>query len=247
MSSKTPSRELAIFNVALIPAPMTRLPVLQHPAARTLVFVLLVGGLVAIGLSSTVHGALINVLEASRGVIVAHPVAGPVIFVVLAAVSAFMTFVSSAVLIPAAVYAWGPLATTVLLWTGWMLGGAVAHSLAYYFGRPLLQWLAPPESVARYERVLRRHTGFLEILLFQMALPSELVGYGLGLARCPLGRYLAALAVAQLPYAAGTVLISVGFVQRDFRTMIGVTALGLIGMLVLARIVQKRLARPSAP
>jgi uncharacterized membrane protein YdjX (TVP38/TMEM64 family) len=211
------------------------------------VLVLLVGGLVAIGLSSTVHGALISVLEASREVIAAHPVAGPLIFMVLAAVSAFMTFVSSAVLIPAAVYAWGPAATMLLLWIGWTLGGAVAHSLAFYFGRPLLQWLAPPESIARYERILRRHTSFMEILLFQMALPSELVGYALGLARCPLGRYLAALAVAQLPYAAGTVLISVGFVQRDFRTMIGVTAIGLIVMLVLARIVQRRLAQNSSP
>jgi uncharacterized membrane protein YdjX (TVP38/TMEM64 family) len=216
----------------------------HHPVARTIVLVLLVGGLVALGLSSTLHGALIGVLEASRSIITAHPVAGPVIFVVLAAVSAFMSFFSSAVLIPAAVYAWGPIPTMVLLWIGWTIGGAVAHSLAYYFGRPLLRWLAPPESVQRYERLLRRHTSFVEILLFQMALPSELVGYGLGLARCPLGRYLAALAVAQLPYAAGTVLISVGFVQRDFRTMIGVGALGIIVMLVLARTVQKRIARP---
>jgi uncharacterized membrane protein YdjX (TVP38/TMEM64 family) len=216
----------------------------HHPIARILVLVLIVGGLVALGLSSTVHGALISVLEASRGVITAHPVAGPVIFVVLAAVSAFMSFVSSAVLIPAAVYAWGPLPTMLLLWIGWTIGGAVAHSLAFYFGRPLLRWLAPPESVERYEQLLRRHTSFTEILLFQLALPSELVGYGLGLARCPLGRYLAALAVAQLPYAAGTVLISVGFVQRDFRTMIGVTAVGLIAMLALARLVQKRVAQP---
>lgn len=220
---------------------MTAHPSHQHPAARTLVLVLLVAGLVALGLSPTVHGALISVLEASRAVIAAHPVAGPLIFVLLAAVSAFMTFVSSAVLIPAAVFAWGPAITMLLLWIGWTLGGVVAHSLAFYFGRPLLQWLARPESVARYERLLRPHTSFTEILLFQMALPSELVGYGLGLARCPLGRYLAALAVAQLPYAAGTVLISVGFVQRDFRTMIGVTALGLLSMLILGRIVQKRM------
>jgi hypothetical protein len=39
------------------------------------------------------------------------------------------------------------------------------------------------------------------------------------------------------------VLISVGFVERDFRTMIGVTALGLLSMLILARIVQQRLAQ----
>lgn len=216
----------------------------HHPVARILVLVLLVGGLVALGLSSTVHGALISVLEASRGVIAAHPVAGPVIFAALAAISAFMSFVSSAVLIPAAVYAWGPIPTMLLLWVGWTAGGAVAHSLAFYFGRPLLRWLAAPESVDRYEQLLRRHTSFVEILLFQMALPSELVGYGLGLARCPLGRYLAALAVAQLPYAAGTVLISVGFVERDFRTMIGVAAIGLTAMLIVARIVQKRIARP---
>ena len=222
---------------------MTRHPEHHHPVVRTIVLVLLVGALVALGLSSTVHGALISVLEASRGVIAAHPVAGPVIFVVLAAISAFMSFVSSAVLIPAAVYAWGPIPTMLFLWIGWTLGGAVAHSLAFYFGRPLLQWLAPSESLERYERLLRRHSSFTEILLLQMALPSELVGYGLGLARCPLGRYLAALAVAQLPYAAGTVLISVGFVERNLRTMIGVTAFGIIAMLVLARIVQERIMR----
>jgi uncharacterized membrane protein YdjX (TVP38/TMEM64 family) len=214
----------------------------HHPVARTLVLVLLVGALIALGLSSAVHGALISVLEASRGVIAAHPVAGPLIFVALAAISAFMSFVSSAVLIPAAVFAWGPATTALLLWVGWTLGGAVAHSLAFYFGRPFLRWLAPPESLERYERLLRRHSSFTEILLFQMALPSELVGYGLGLAQCPLRRYLAALAVAQLPYAAGTVLISVGFVERDFRTMIGVTAFGLFAMLVLARILQRRVA-----
>ncbi len=50
---------------------------------------------------------------------------------------------------------------------------------------------------------------------------------------------------AQLPDAAGTVLISVGFVQRDFRTMIGVAAFGLLVMVVLARVVQRRLARPE--
>ena len=61
--------------------------------------------------------------------------------------------------------------------------------------------------------------------------------------RCPLPRYLAALAVAELPYAVGTVLISQGFVQRDFRTLVGVSAVGVLAMLVLARVVQHRVAR----
>ena len=83
----------------------------HHPVARAVVLVLLAGGLIALGRSSTVHGAFISLLEASCGVIAADPVAGPIIFVVLAAVSAFMSFVSSAVLIPAAVFVWGPLLT----------------------------------------------------------------------------------------------------------------------------------------
>jgi uncharacterized membrane protein YdjX (TVP38/TMEM64 family) len=212
---------------------------------RTLVLVLFVAGIAVWGLSPGVHGALLQVLDASREVITGHPVLGPVAFVLLAALSAFLTFFSSTVLIPVAVYAWGPWVTALLLWTGWMLGGAIAHALAFHFGRPLLQWLAPHESVQKYERVLRRHTSFAEILLFQMALPSELVGYGLGLARCPLHRYLAALAVAQLPYAVGTVLLGIGFVERDPRTMIAVTAIGLLLMVVLARVVQQRLRLPS--
>lgn len=215
----------------------------QHPILRALILVLIVGTLIALAMSATVHEALLGVLEASRSVIAAHPVAGPVIFALLAGISAMLSFVSSTVLIPAAVYAWGPVTTTILLWIGWMLGGIIAHSLAFYFGRPLLHWLAPPETLEKYEHLLSKHSSFGEILLFQLALPSELVGYGLGLARVSLGRYLAALAVAQVPYAAGTVLLGVGFVERDIPTLIGVSVAGVLGILVVARLMQKHTER----
>jgi hypothetical protein len=50
---------------------------------------------------------LLDVLDASRNIIAAHPVGGAIVFIGLAALSAMLGFVSSAVLVPAAVYAWG--------------------------------------------------------------------------------------------------------------------------------------------
>jgi uncharacterized membrane protein YdjX (TVP38/TMEM64 family) len=85
--------------------------------------------------SADVHSALIDVLEASREVIVARPVTGALLFVLLAAVSAMFAFVSIAVVIPLAVYVWGTAASLLLLWTGWLLGGAAAYAIARSLGR----------------------------------------------------------------------------------------------------------------
>lgn len=212
----------------------SRLPVL-----RALLLLLLLAGLVALVQADALHNAVLGVLEASRGIIVAHPVAGPAAFLVLSALSAMAGFVSSAVLVPAAVYAWGAVPTMAMLWVGWMLGGLLAHSIAWHFGRPILRWLVPDRALQRYERLLQRQPRFSSVLLLQLALPSEIPGYVMGLVRYPASRYLAALAIAELPYAVGTVLLGVGFVERDTTTLIAVSAVGATMLIVLARALQR--------
>lgn len=108
-------------------------------ATRVLLLAALVTALVAVGRSDTLHHELLDVLEASRSIIVAHPVGGALLFVGLAALSAMLGFVSSAVLVPAAVYAWGAPWTAVMLWVGWTLGGLTAYTLAATLGRPVLR------------------------------------------------------------------------------------------------------------
>ena len=163
------------------------------------------------------------------------------LFVLLAALSAMLAFFSTAVLVPAAVYAWGPWLSAVLLWLGWMLGGLGAYTLASLVGRPAMRWVAHGHPFTAYETRLRRETPFGLVLLFQLALPSEIPGYVLGLARYPLHRYLAALAIAELPYAVGTMLLGESFVSRRVWLLVALGAGAVVMAVVLGRVLRRRL------
>lgn len=203
--------------------------------------VALVAGLIVLAWSDPVHQAVLQVFEAAKAIIEQHPILGAVLFMVLSALAAMLAFFSSAVLVPAAVYAWGPVACSALLWAGWMLGGIASYALAYRFGEPVMRWLAPGKSIARYQAKIRDHASFGFILLFQLALPSEIPGLVLGLARFPLERYLLALAVAELPYAVGTTLLGASFVSRSFGLLISLGAVFALTAFVLGRALRRRL------
>lgn len=219
------------------PAPM-RISVdrVRHITLRAVTLILGVTALVVLVRSDTLHGALLGLFAAARDIIAAHPVAGPIVFVILAAISAMAGFFSSTVLIPAAVLAWGAPSTMAMLWVGWLMGGMFAHTIAFHFGRPMLRWLVSPTVLARYERMLDRKPRFTTVLLLQSAMPSELVGYLMGLAHYPLLRYTAALGIVQVPWAIGTVLLGVGFVERNTATIIGVSLAGVIFLVIVARL-----------
>jgi uncharacterized membrane protein YdjX (TVP38/TMEM64 family) len=211
---------------------------------RAILLVVMVAGLLVLSLSDPVHQAVLQVFEAAKVIMTDHPILGPAVFIVLSALAAMLAFFSSAVLVPAAVYAWGPVVCTVLLWAGWMLGGLLSYGLAWRYGRRVMRWLAPGKSVARYQRRIRKEVSFGFILLFQLALPSELPGLVLGLARFPIERYLAALALAELPYAVGTTLLGASFVSREFGLLISLGALAALAAVLLGRAFRKRLASP---
>lgn len=210
--------------------------------ARAFVLVVAVAALVALASSDAVHQAVLQLLEAAREIMTAHPVVGPTLFVVLAAASAMLAFFSSAVLVPAAVYAWGPLATAALLWLGWMLGGLSAYALAWWAGRGAMHWIAPGRSFSRYEERFRERVSFGSVLLFQLALPSEIPGYVLGLARYPLAKYLAALAIVEVPYAVGTMLIGASFVSRNVGMLLALGVTAVVAVVVLARLLRRHLS-----
>jgi len=188
----------------------------QHGAVwrRAAFLALLCVALAALAASDDVHRALLEVLEASREVIVARPVSGALLFVLLAAVSAMFAFVSIAVVIPLAVYVWGNAVSLLLLWAGWTLGGAAAYVIARYLGRPVVRWLTD-RTLGRIERYLGPKTPFRYVLLFQLGLPSEIPGYVLGLVKYPFGKFMLALALAELPYTVATVYLGAGFISAS--------------------------------
>lgn len=203
--------------------------------------VVLLVALAVLASSGAVHPAILRFFESSNRIIAQHSTAGPVVFVVLAALSAMLAFFSSAVLVPPAVFAWGPALVGLLLWLGWMLGGMASYTLARLLGRPVVRRLVSVRSLAHYEERLTRGAPFSLVLLFQLALPSELPGYVLGLVRYPPGRYLAALAIAELPYAVGTMLLGESFVERRIGLLVSLGAAAVIAGVLLARALRRRL------
>jgi len=189
---------------------------------RAAILALLCVALAALAASATLHAALLEVLVASKDVIVGHPVQGALLFVLLAAVSAMFAFVSIAIIVPVAVFAWGAPLSMLLLWLGWILGGTTAYGIARFLGRPVVRWLTAATTLRRVERRLHADTPFSLILLFQLGLPSEIPGYVLGLARYPFGKYLLALALAELPYTIATVYLGAGFVGAQSGVVLAV-------------------------
>lgn len=178
-------------------------------AATLLVLCAILAGLAS---SSDLHNALMGVLAVCEDIIDLHPIAGAAAFVVLAAIAAMFTFVSIAVVVPAAVFAWGPATSIGLLWLGWILGGAATYGIGRFFGRPAVRWLAADEALRRLESRVPDNAPLWLVTLLQLAVPSEIPGYVLGLVRYPFFRYLVALGLAELPYTFATVYLGASFV-----------------------------------
>jgi len=194
-------------------------------------------------LARPIHGQLLSWLGAAEPLMREHPRLGMVAFVLLAAVSALFAFFSSALLIPVAVFVWGPATCALLLWTGWLLGGIVAYTVGRYLGRPVVQSLLRPGTLARYEGWVRSGAGFVPVLLLQLSIPSDVAGYLFGLVRCRFAVFLPALATAEVPYALGAVYLGVSFLERDLLPLVLLGAAGALMSLVAFRVVRARTLR----
>lgn len=201
----------------------------MKPTPRTVVAILLVLLVTAILVSEGAHRGVVRGLEEAQRIAAVHPAWAMVLIVVFAAVGAMLAFVSSWVLVPFAVFTWGPVVALVLLWSGWLLGGAACYTIGRFLGRPAVRWLLPTGFLARYEERFARHMPFHVVLLTQMALPSEIPGYLLGIVRYSFVRYLAALGLVELAYGLATVYLGQGFLERRVLPMLAaLTTLALV-------------------
>jgi uncharacterized membrane protein YdjX (TVP38/TMEM64 family) len=187
-----------------------------------MVIILLAAALALVTSFARLHDWLIGMLPAMETLIRQRAALGVLTFVVFAALSAMLAFVSSAVIVPIGVFVWGKAVSMLMLWLGWILGGVTAYTLSRYFGRAVALALLPRGVIERYENLIPRRAPLGFILLLQLALPSEVPGYLLGLMRYHFGRYIVALALAELPYAVATVYLGAGFIEGRTYMLIGV-------------------------
>jgi uncharacterized membrane protein YdjX (TVP38/TMEM64 family) len=222
----------------------------EHPGRvwrRVLILAVVCGVLVALATSSEVHTWLIKVLTTCEQVIAAHPLFGAIVFVVFAAVSAMIAFVSVAIIVPVAIVTWGEPVTLALLWAGWILGGMFAYSIGRLPGRRMVGWFVSNAALTRLEMRLGHRASFGLVVLVQLSLPSEIPGYVLGMLRYPFRRFLLALGLAELPYVVATVYMGSGLVEQR-RGQILLFGAGLIVMSLLAvYLLKAKLQQARAP
>jgi uncharacterized membrane protein YdjX (TVP38/TMEM64 family) len=210
----------------------------RRAATVTLILV----GLSVIALSDAAHEALLEVFSIVEQAVHARPVLGVIFFIVGAALSALLAFFSSALLVPIAIQTWGKPATMLLLWIGWTVGGIVAYNVGRHLGRPIVRWLTSEETLDRFTTRISSRTAFGLVLLFQVALPSEVPGYALGLLRYPLSKYLLALGLTELPFSIGTVYLGATFLERNITMLVGIGVAGVLLSGWALFVLQKRLS-----
>ena len=194
---------------------------------RTIVISLLLALLVAMAAFQPLHDLLAVWSARASSLIQGHGIAGPVVFLLLSMLSAMLAFFSTAVLIPITVTAWGKTATLLLLWSGWFLGGVLSFAIGRFLGRPAVRHFIAAERLDKYEREVQQLVGFPQLLLLQLALPSEIPGYVTGMLRFRPSRYILALAIAELPFAAGAVFLGESFLHGNLPVVILVGAAGI--------------------
>jgi uncharacterized membrane protein YdjX (TVP38/TMEM64 family) len=207
---------------------------------RIALLILFVIALALLGSTEFFHQFLSHLLAAVHTQVEHHPVRGAVLFVVYAALGAMLAFVSSSVLVPVAIYAWGEEVAFLLLWLGWLIGGVASYGIGRLLGRPMLRGLASASQIATYERRIGAKAGFALVFLFQVAMPSEIPGYVLGLLRYPFARYLLVLGLAELPYAIGVTYLGGALINGQM-VRFALVALGGLALLAYAFVYLHRL------
>ena len=206
---------------------------LRQHRKRLALLLLLVVVVTAVAATGPLHRAILSIIAAAEPVVEQHAIAGAAVFVLLSALSAVVFFFSTAVITPVAVDAFGPITALVLLWLGWILGGITAYAIGRVFGHRVVSWFVDPARLRGYERRAERLVSFRHVLLFQLAVPSEIPGYVLGLAGCRFRTFVVAMALGELPFAIGAVYLGESFLERNYLLLlvIGVTGVAFSWMM----------------
>lgn len=206
---------------------------LQHLVIVGIV-IILIGVVAAL---EPLHRYADAVIVWGEGIIAVQPYLGMAVFVALAMLSAMVAFFSSALFVPLAIYTWGNAITMLLLWTGWLLGGIASFCIGRFLGRRVATAIIGEEKISGWQDQLARRNRFLEVLLFQAVVPSEIPGYVLGILRYRFLLYLLALAITELPYVFGVVYLGENFLQGQSPVIL---AIGLLIVVVAAVLLNLR-------
>jgi uncharacterized membrane protein YdjX (TVP38/TMEM64 family) len=214
---------------------------MQH--RRVVILLVGVALLLALVAFDPAYAAVARVVAWAGPIIRDHEVLGVLLFVLLSAMSGVLFFFSTQPIVPLAVYAWGKPTTIPLLWGSWLLGAMVSYAIGRRPGRRLVRWLVPRQSAALYEEKIAARLSFPLVLLFQVAVPSEIPGLALGALRYRFRSFLAARAIAELPFAVGAVYLGDSFVRRQYVPLVAIAVGGVALTAGALYLLHKRMER----
>lgn len=134
------------------------------------------------------------------GAYIKDSIAGVLIFIFLAALSAMLSPLSSVPLVPLSLVIWGPFLTSLMLLLGWLIGGIAAYAIGLKFGYPLVSSFIPHEKIDKWSRQLERKVSIFLVLAFRIMTPSE-TGYIFGILKYPFLVYVLVTLLSEIPFA----------------------------------------------
>lgn len=167
-----------------------------------------------------IKGFLYGAIEVVGNMADTQPLLSMIIFVLLGAVSAFLSFFSTAVFVPLAVSVWGNVITALLLFIGWILGGIIAYFLAYFLGEPIVKKIIGQKKFDHYKEYLYQRLRFGFVILSRIVIPSEAWSLSVGLLRYPFFKYLLANALVELPVAILLTYAGEAFLREQYATLV---------------------------
>lgn len=147
--------------------------------------------------------------------IVAHEFLGATVFIIFAALSAVLSPFSSIPTIPLAVAVWGQELTLLFLVCGWFIGSVASYLIGHHGLHDVYKKVFPVKKIEKYRNQLSEHSEFMLVVLFRLAVPSEIVGLVLGSVRYDFPKYLVATLITEIPFAVISVYASEAFVLKD--------------------------------
>lgn len=159
------------------------------------------------------------------------PVLGGAIFLLLSACSVLLFFLSSVLLVPSAILAWGEWPTVLLLAAGWVLGWTATYAVGRLFRTHAFAESKLAGEARANASLLSTDLPFSLVLILVLSLPAEIPGYALGAARYPFWPFLLAVVLVEVPFAFLIVFLGESFIRENFVVFIGL-AVVLLGVAV---------------
>ena len=91
----------------------------------------------------------------------------------------------------------------------------MSYAVGRYLGRGVAGLLVGAETLEHWERELRDRSHVTHLVLFQLAMPSEILGYVLGIVRYSFLTYIGVLSLTEIPYALAIVYLGESFLAGD--------------------------------